>query len=143
MTGGIIAKSLIHKPLAKKVSIAVSAQLALVLLMIFTAQFESNIYTVIGFTMGLNVCGGFIFNVIYGYCLSRFSKNAGIASGLTGGATYMVSSVFSYGFVNLYAVKSQLLLGAANISLLFIMGFIFIVFNKYRSRSVIAATVRA
>ena len=143
MTGGIIAKSLIHKPLAKKVSIAVSVQLALVLLMIFTAQFESNIYTVIGFTMGLNLCGGFIFNVIYGYCLSRFSKNAGIASGLTGGATYMVSSVFSYGFVNLYAVKSQLLLGAANISLLFIMGFIFIVFNRYRSKRIIAATVAA
>jgi DHA1 family bicyclomycin/chloramphenicol resistance-like MFS transporter len=132
MTGGIIAKSLIRKPLADKVTIAVCVQLVLVLLMIFTAQFESNIYTVVGFTMGLNVCGGFIFNIIYGYCLSRFSKNAGIASGLTGGATYMVSSLFSYGFVNIYAVKSQLLLGAANISLIFIIIFIFIVFNKYR-----------
>jgi DHA1 family bicyclomycin/chloramphenicol resistance-like MFS transporter len=134
MTGGIIAKSLIHISLEKKVTIAVSVQLMLVLLMIFTAQFESNIYTIIGFTMGLNVCGGFIFNIIYGYCLSRFSKNAGIASGLTGGATYMVSSVFSYGFVNLYAVKSQLLLGLANISLILIIGLIFIAFNKYRLR---------
>jgi MFS transporter, DHA1 family, multidrug resistance protein len=83
--------------------------------------------------MGINMCGGFIFNIIYGYCLSRFSKNAGVASGLTGGATYMVSSIFSYGFVNLYAVKSQFLLGLTNISLIFIIGIIFIVFNRYRA----------
>ena len=97
----------------------------------------------IGFTMGLNLCGGFIFNIIYGYCLSRFSKNAGIASGLTGGATYMVSSVFSYGFVNLYAVKSQLLLGLANLSLILIISLIFIAFNRYRSRNAIGATATA
>jgi DHA1 family bicyclomycin/chloramphenicol resistance-like MFS transporter len=79
----------------------------LVLLIVSTTSIESNIYTLIGFTMGINVCGGFIFNNIYGYCLSRFSKNAGVASGLTGGGTYMVSSIFSYGFVNLYAVKAS------------------------------------
>jgi len=137
MTGGIIAKSLIQKPLAKKITIAVSIQIVLVLLMIFTAQLGSNIYTLIGFTMGINVCGGFIFNIIYGYCLSRFSKNAGIASGLTGGVTYMVSSIFSYGFVNLYAVKSQVLLGLANISLIIIISFVFIVFNRHRLLAVI------
>jgi MFS family permease len=133
MIGGITAKSLIHKPLVKKVTIAVSIQLTLVLLMIFTSSMASNIYTLIAFTMGINMCGGFIFNIIYGYCLSRFSKNAGVASGLTGGATYMVSSIFSYGFVNLYAVKSQFLLGLTNISLIFIIGIIFIVFNRYRA----------
>jgi DHA1 family bicyclomycin/chloramphenicol resistance-like MFS transporter len=129
MMGGITAKSLIHKPLAKKITIAVSIQFTLVLLMIFTSSIASNIYTLIAFTMGINMCGGFIFNIIYGYCLSRFSKNAGVASGLTGGATYMVSSIFSYGFVNLYAVKSQFLLGLTNISLIFIIGIIFIVLN--------------
>lgn len=136
MAGGIIAKSLIQKPLAKKVTIAIILQITLVLLMIFTAPIESNIYTLIGFTMGINVCGGFIFNIIYGYCLSRFSKNAGVASGLTGGVTYMVSSVFSYGFVNLYAVKSQLLLGVANISLIMVISILFIVFNRYRASSI-------
>lgn len=137
MTGGIISKSLIHKPLGKKVTIAVSLQAVLVLLMISTAPMVSNIYTLVGFTMGINICGGFIFNTIYGYCLSLFSKNAGVASGLTGGATYMVSSVFSYGFVNLYAVKSQLLLGAANISLIVFISILFIIFNRYRLNSII------
>ncbi|MCD0471872.1 MFS transporter [Flavobacterium sp. JAS] len=141
MTGGIISKSLIHKPLGKKVAVAVSLQAVLVLLMISTAPMVSNIYTLVGFTMGVNICGGFIFNTIYGYCLSLFSKNAGVASGLTGGATYMVSSVFSYGFVNLYAVKSQLLLGAANISLIIFISILFIIFNKYRLSSVISKSL--
>ena len=142
MTGGIIAKSLIHKPLAKKVTIAVTVQVILVLLMISTASVTSNIYTLIGFTMGINLCGGFIFNNIYGYCLSRFSKNAGVASGLTGGGTYMLSSLFSYGFVNLYAVKSQLLLGFANISLIFIVVIVFIIFNRYRVQNLAAVPVK-
>ncbi|WP_448103545.1 MFS transporter [Pedobacter panaciterrae] len=132
MTGGIIAKSLIKQPLAKKVVTALIVQVSLVFLMIFTVPFGSNIYTLIGFTICIHMCGGFIFNIIYGYCLSRFSKNAGVASGLTGGAMYMVSSVFSYGFANLYAVKSQTLLGIANISLILVMGILFIAFNRYR-----------
>jgi DHA1 family bicyclomycin/chloramphenicol resistance-like MFS transporter len=143
MTGGIIAKSLIHKPLAKKVTIAVTVQVILVLLMISTASITSNIYTLIGFTMGINVCGGFIFNNIYGYCLSRFSKNAGVASGLTGGGTYMLSSLFSYGFVNLYAVKSQLLLGFANISLIFIVVIVFMIFNRYRVQNLTTVSVKS
>jgi DHA1 family bicyclomycin/chloramphenicol resistance-like MFS transporter len=132
MTGGIIAKSLIKKPLNKKVITAFFVQISLVILMIFTVPVGSNIYTLIGFTMGIHICGGFIFNIIYGYCISRFSKNAGVASGLTGGAMYMVSSVFSYGFANLYAVKSQFLLGMANISLIVVICIIFIIFNRYR-----------
>ena len=132
MTGGIIAKSLIKESLPKKVITALVVQASLVLLMIFTVPFGSNIYTLIGFTIGIHMCGGFIFNIIYGYCLSRFSKNAGVASGLTGGAMYMVSSIFSYGFANLYAVKSQTLLGIANISLILVISILFIAFNRYR-----------
>ncbi|SHH43174.1 MFS transporter [Flavobacterium defluvii] len=135
MIGGITAKSMIKKPLAKKVGTAITIQLILALLMIFTSQFESNIYTLVAFTMGLNICGGFIYNIVLGYCLSRFSKNAGVASGLTGGGAYMISALFSYSFVNIYAVKSQFLLGAANISLLLIVGAVFIIFNKYRLKN--------
>ena len=132
MMGGIIAKSLLKKPLAQKVITALLIQIGLVALMISTTQLGSNLYTLIGFTIGIHICGGFIFNIIYGYCLSRFSKNAGVASGLTGGAMYMVSSVFSYGFANLFTVKSQLLLGVANIALILMIIFLFMVFNRYR-----------
>jgi len=137
MTGGIIAKSLIKIPLAKKVTTAITIQIILVLLMIFTAPVATNLYTLVGFTIGLHICGGFIFNIIYGYCLSRFSKNAGVASGLTGGIMYMISSVFSYGFANLYAVKSQVLLGVANVSLIIMIVILFIGFNRYRNANTV------
>lgn len=132
MTGGIIAKALIKKPLGKKVGIAFGIQILLVLLMIFTSSLLTNIYTLIGFIIGIHIAGGFIFNILYGYCLTRFSKNAGVASGLTGGVMYMISSIFSYGFANLFKVKSQLLLGVADFSLLVIVTILFVIFNKYR-----------
>ncbi|KFF03043.1 MFS transporter [Flavobacterium reichenbachii] len=135
MTGGIIAKSLIKKPLGQKVGIAFGIQIVLVLLMIFTSSLGSSLYTLLGFIIGIHIAGGFIFNIIYGYCLTRFSKNAGVASGLTGGVMYMISSVFSYGFANLFEVKTQLLLGAADLSLLLIVTMMFIIFNSYRRKS--------
>ncbi|PKB18757.1 MFS transporter [Flavobacterium sp. 5] len=142
MTGGIIAKSLIKKPLAQKVSIAFGIQILLVLLMILTASWASNLYTLMGFIIGIHIAGGFIFNILYGYCLSRFSKNAGVASGLTGGVMYMISSVFSYGFANLFHVKSQLLLGIADLSLLVNVVILFVIFNKYRLKSTQDSSVK-
>lgn len=142
MTGGIIAKSMIKKPLAQKVSIAFAVQITLVLLMIFTSSFGSSLYTLIGFIIGIHIAGGFIFNIIYGYCLSRFSKNAGIASGLTGGVMYMISSIFSYGFANLFKVKTQLLLGVADFALLVIVTIIFITFNKYRAKNLAVEVIK-
>lgn len=132
MTGGIIAKSMINKPLAQKVITAISIQIILVVLMIGTVPFGTNIFTLIGFTIGIHMAGGFTFNVVYAYCLSRFTKNVGIASGLTGGVLYIISSLVSYSFANLYAVKSQVLLGVANITLIMILIVVFIFFNKYR-----------
>lgn len=133
MTGGIIAKSLIKESLRKKITTALILQVTLVFIMIFSASFITNVYTLIGFTICIHICGGFIFNIIYGYCLSRFSENAGTASGLTGGAMYMVSSVFSYGLASMYAVKSQALLGVANLSLILLITLLFIAFNRYRN----------
>lgn len=142
MIGGIIAKSLIKKPLAQKVGTAFGIQIILVLLMIFTASYTSNLYTLIGFIIGIHIAGGFIFNIVYGYCLTRFTKNAGVASGLTGGVMYMISSIFSYGFANLFEVKSQLLLGAADLSLLLIVTVLFMIFNSYRVKSLVLETVK-
>lgn len=132
MTGGIIAKALIKKPLAKKIVIAFGIQFFLILMMVITASAVSSLYTLIGFIIGIHIAGGFIFNILYGYCLSRFSNNAGIASGLTGGVMYMISSIFSYGFANLFEVKSQFFLGIADLSLLLIIIILFVFFNKYR-----------
>jgi len=141
MTGGIIAKSMIKRPLVQKVGTAFAIQIILVLLMISTASITSNLYTLVGFMIGIHIAGGFIFNIIYGYCLTRFTKNAGVASGLTGGVMYMISSVFSYGFANLFEVKSQFLLGVADLSLLAIVSILFVIFIKYRLRDIVVKPI--
>lgn len=134
MTGGIISKALIKKSLTKKIVIALVIQFGLIVLMITTASSGSSLYTLVGYVIGIHIAGGFIFNNLYGYSLTRFSKNAGIASGVTGGVMYIISSIFSYGFANLFQVKSQLFLGVADLSLLIIIIILFKYFNKYRTR---------
>jgi DHA1 family bicyclomycin/chloramphenicol resistance-like MFS transporter len=133
MVGGIVAKALIKIPFTKKIITAIALQAIFAGLMIFTPAANANIYSLIGFTICIHTCGGFIFNNVYSYCLGRFSKNAGTASGLTGGGMYIVSSLFSYGLVNLFAIKNQALLGAANLSVIVFIVILFIVFNRYRN----------
>jgi hypothetical protein len=144
MAGGVIAKALIRIPFTKKVATGILLQAIFAGLMIFTTAFTANIYSLIGFTICIHMCGGFVFNNVYSYCLGRFSKNAGTASGLTGGGMYIVSSVFSYGLLNLYAVKNQALLGVANLSFIALIVILFIVFNRFRNarqREELAKTV--
>ena len=133
MTGGIIAKRIITKPLVRKVTVALIIQATIILMMICIAPLVSNIFTLIGFTICIHICGGFIFNVIYGYCLGRFTKNAGVSSGIAGGAMYMISSLLSYGFANLFAVTNQLLLGIANALMIILLIILFACFVNARN----------
>ncbi|MEN0053165.1 MAG: hypothetical protein AAGC65_05830 [Mucilaginibacter sp.] len=87
----------------------------------------------IALTIGLHTSGGFVFNTIYGYCLGRFSKNAGTASGLTGGGMYIASSTISYSMVNLFGIRTQTILGMANITGVVLVFILFIVFSKFRN----------
>jgi Na+/melibiose symporter-like transporter len=45
------------------------------------------------------VTAGFTFNNYFSYSLGLFPKNAGIASGLSGGVNYIIVSLLSYGIV--------------------------------------------
>ncbi|WP_443939933.1 MFS transporter [Pedobacter sp. MW01-1-1] len=107
MVGGFIGKASIHKPFFKRLSINSGIQLIFVLLMILSTFFIQNLYTLIFFAFIIHVCAGFTFNNYFTFCLSKFPKNAGIASGLTGGITYVIVSFFSYGIVNLLPAKDE------------------------------------
>jgi len=134
MTGGIISKSLIRKSLTKKIVIAVALQLGFALSMIVAAGYSTSLYTMMPFVLAIHLVSGFIFNNLFSYCLGRFSKNAGIASGITGGLMYVMASFFSYGLVGLVDIKSQATLGIAYLSLVMLIGIFFILF--YRARFV-------
>ncbi|HEX8021067.1 MFS transporter [Mucilaginibacter sp.] len=133
MAGGIISKTLIKKPLIQKVSVALALQLSFAALMVSTAGIKTNLFTLMAFTALVHLLSGFIFNNIFAYCLGRFSKNAGIASGVTGGSLYIVTSFFSYGIVNLMAIRNQQLLGTAYLSFAILAVVTLVLFIKARA----------
>jgi DHA1 family bicyclomycin/chloramphenicol resistance-like MFS transporter len=132
MIGGTLAKALIKVALPKKVPVAITMMAVFSGLIMLTGAVHTDIYIMIGLTIGLHISGGFVFNVIYGYCLGRFSTNAGTAAGLTGGGMYIASSVISYGLVSLYGIRTQTILGASNITGVLLILILFIAFSKFR-----------
>jgi len=133
MLGGIISKSIISKPLDRKIPIAIALQFVFVVSMIAVSHFyPSSLFTLLFFVVLLNITAGFIFNNFFAYSLGRFSKNAGIVSGLTGGALFVITSFLSYGAVNILSVKNQALLGIVYLLFIVLNALVFTLFQKYR-----------
>ena len=130
MCGGITSKALIKKPFIKKITAAISIQLTFAIIMIFTSGYAANIYTLMPFVLIIHFISGFLFNNFFSYCLGRFSAYAGIASGITGGALYVITSVFSYSIVHLVNIKNQSMLGGAYLGLALLLATFYFLFNK-------------
>jgi MFS family permease len=114
MAGGIISRSMLRIRLEKKLSVALGIQVASgALAIIISMSGLTNIFVMISFVLLQHGVAGFVFNNLFAYCLGRFSRNAGIVAGLTGGASYIISSFSSYGTVSILGVTSQTSLGAA------------------------------
>jgi len=111
--------------------VAISLQVIFAAAMIASSGHITSIYTLMPFVLIIHLLSGFLFNNFFSYCLGRFSKNAGIASGITGGALYVITSFFSYSIVSLVNIKSQALLGMAYLSLASLLGLFYILFNRW------------
>lgn len=120
MAGNILGKSTITKPLDRKIPIALGLQLFSVIAMTIISIYASSLYVMMAFVILQHVLVAFVFNNLYAYSLGRFSRNAGIASGLAGGVFYVISSVCSYGSATLLHVRDQrvLVVGYLLLSLL-------------------------
>ncbi len=119
MVGGFIGKATITRPLNKKVLVNVALQLSFTLLMIFSARFVENLYSMLFFAFLIHVGAGYTYNNYFAYCLSRFPKNAGISGGLTGGIVYILVSFLTYGIIDLFPAKDELNLGLGYFVLVF------------------------
>lgn len=108
MAGGFIGKALIEKPFIPKIRIANILQLVFIGGMLISAQWFNNIFTLTFFAFFVHICAGFIFNNYFAFCLGRFPQMAGVASGLSGGANFIITSVCSYTVVGLLHPTSQL-----------------------------------
>lgn len=107
MVGGFIGKATINRPFFKRMVINIALQILFVAVMIISINFISNLYSLIFFAFIIHVCAGYTFNNYFTFCLGKFPKNAGIASGLTGGITYVIVSFLSYGIVNIVPAKDE------------------------------------
>jgi len=114
MVGGIISRSMLRTPLEKKLPIALGIQLTSgAFAIIVSMSGLTNIYVMMSFVMLQHGVAGFVFNNLFSYSLGRFSRNAGIVAGMTGGTSYIISSFSSYGTVSFFAVTNQTLLALA------------------------------
>lgn len=107
MVGGLLGKATINSPFVKKLTINIALQVGFCLLMYGSHFFVANLYTMIFFAFCIHATSGYTFNTFFTFCLSRFPKNAGIASGLTGGINYVIVSFLSYGIIAVIPAKDQ------------------------------------
>ena len=111
MAGGIISRSMLRIPLEKKLPIALGVQLTSgAFAIIISMSGLTNIYMMMSFVILQHGVAGFVFNNLFAYSLGRFSRNAGIVAGMTGGASYIISSFSSYGTASFFAVTNQTML---------------------------------
>jgi hypothetical protein len=138
MAGGIISRSMLKTPLEKKLPIALGIQLTSgAFAIIISMSGLTNIYVMMSFVMVQHGVAGFVFNNLFAYSLGRFSRNAGIVAGMTGGASYIVSSFSSYTTVSFFAVTNQTLLALAY---LFLNLCVVITYSLFRKEEI--ATVK-
>ncbi|MFT3980748.1 MAG: MFS transporter [Ferruginibacter sp.] len=113
MTGGFIGKAMMRKPFLLKLRIANLLQCMFVAVIIVSAYWVQNLYSLVVCAFLIHIAVGFIFNNYFAYCLGRFPSMAGLTSGLAGGANFLVTSVCSYTVVGIVHPQSQLSLGYA------------------------------
>ncbi|QOW10371.1 multidrug effflux MFS transporter [Kaistella flava (ex Peng et al. 2021)] len=131
MSGGFIGKFLIDKDFLPKNRFANYTQLSVILLMISCSFFLNNIYTLVAFAFVIHVTAGFIFNNYFAYCLGRFPNSAGVAGGLTGGVSYIITSAVSYSIVAILRPTVQLDV-AEGYLIMGILGLLILSMTKFR-----------
>lgn len=107
MCGGFLGKASLKKAFLPKLRISNVLQLAVTAAMILSTSLWQNIYSLLLFAFLIHVSVGFIFNNYFALCLGRFPQMAGLTSGLSGGATFIVTAITSYSLVGFLHPQSQ------------------------------------
>lgn len=105
--GGIIGKMIKAGTLFKRLILANGIQLALIGLMFFLTPIYTTLPFLMTFVILIHMMGGIIFNLVFTYCLTRFPLNAGVASGLTSGGSYLVTSFTTSVLFGIIIIKDQ------------------------------------
>jgi len=118
MVGGFISKGTIDRPFFRKLAINKSLQLLIAVLMLLSYRLADNLYVLVFFAFLIHIGAGYTFNNYMTVSMTRFPKNAGIASGLTGGFTYIIVSAASSGIVSVFPARDAGHLGYSYVILI-------------------------
>jgi predicted MFS family arabinose efflux permease len=119
--GGILGKTVKWGSLFKRVIVANILQLVLIISMYSFATDKAGLALLLSFVVPITILGGCLYNMFFTYCLTRFPRNAGIASGLTSGGAYLVTSAVVSGLLSFLAVKDEISLAMGYAVLAFLV----------------------
>lgn len=105
--GGIVGKMIKAGTLSQRLILANVIQLSLISLMYFLTDIYTSLPFLMLFVVLIHMIGGIIYNLFFTYCLTRFPLNAGVASGLTSGGSYLVTSCVTSLLFGLIVIKDQ------------------------------------
>jgi len=108
MLGGFIGKATIHRPFLRKITLNLLLQIILTAVMIASIALFENLYSMVFFAFLIHTSAGYTFNNYFTANLSQFPENAGIASGLVGGVTFIIVSFLSYSVVSFIPASDEL-----------------------------------
>jgi len=108
MLGGFIGKATIHRPFLRKITLNLLLQIILTAVMIASITLLENLYSMVFFAFLIHTSAGYTFNNYFTANLSQFPENAGIASGLVGGVTFIIVSFLSYSVVSFIPASDEL-----------------------------------
>jgi MFS family permease len=105
--GGIVGKMIKAGTLSARLILANVTQLGLIVLMYCLTPIYTSLPFLMMFVVLIHMIGGIIYNLFFTYCLTRFPLNAGVASGLTSGGSYLVTSCATSLLFGLIVIKDQ------------------------------------
>ncbi|WP_291101103.1 MULTISPECIES: MFS transporter [unclassified Empedobacter] len=96
MIGGFVGKKRMHLDFKESIALPIIVQLILILLLIITGFFVQNLFVLLFFAFFIHICSGILFTSFFTSNMMAFPKNAGVAGGLMGGMTYIITSLTSF-----------------------------------------------
>ena len=142
LLGGMLSKYLIGRNFMAKLTIANFVQGAFAVAMFATAGMFNSIFPIMFFVVALHFLMGFIYNIYFTYCLTRFPENAGISGGITSGGGYIVTSIFSYAIASSININSQRTFAISYIILIVLIGVMLLFLRRYLHKPKAANTFK-
>ncbi|WP_409515942.1 MFS transporter [Chishuiella sp.] len=134
MIGGFVGKKRMHLDFKESIGLPVVIQFLLISLLIVVGYFFQNLFVLISFAFFIHICSGILFTSFFTSNMMTFPKNAGIAGGLMGGMTYVITSLTSFVITSTGKVDSQIALSWRYLIFSIVLFMIIIVLSRISSK---------